>query len=552
MFTSNVYKRFLKSEIEKFINENGKLPTKTDMENAGVTVQPIIAIYNGWKNVLFELGILDEEGKCIENILDKIREIRDEIQSIPSLTILKEHNIDCKLLFKKYSWEEVKEILRNEAPHLRPKVFTKRSNYIDKKAISDEIIEFTRENEKVPTMKDIENDKKFQELNFGHKEMVAIFGSWTQAKEELDLKNVALSKTTEKIKEDYKHKCTRPTKKYLIEKLNINIKSILARHKTMDNYWDSIGVPKFNENKIVSLVKETAKKEIVTKCVLKNIDVPINSFLKDKKMKWDEFAEDIGLNNIQDDVIVQQIKDLSESIDNTPTLKEIKEKHIRVSRLFNDTVKGWRALRAKIGLPKRSRYSYSILNMLKEKVHDLKGVLNRNPKLSEAQKAVKIDLGEKTVGISPLINVYGGWNNLLYNLNMITYRNKEEKVDMYLNKVKSYYDRHRVAPTLNDLKKINVPVNALRKNFGSLAKAYNKIGIVPKRLLLNDFNVEETFNKLVDLVKNNNGKMVTQNEAKKHDIKTYGLVKHFEGWRKVKTAVLEAVNTNEDSSLNIA
>ena len=189
----NGYKQFMQEKINNFYIENNRLPTKQDLKD--YSVEPLIFEYGNWKQVLIELGFKNTEN--VETEFQDLLQLQDNLEGLPSLEEAKEVGINTKLLIQKYDgWRNVKKELKKNMKNTYKIKKTKLNQFNEKIEKDEEILKnITIKYAKLPTVQMAINNGV--EIN----RVLKKYGTWMNAKKELDLYDIYEKTIIEKIKE---------------------------------------------------------------------------------------------------------------------------------------------------------------------------------------------------------------------------------------------------------------------------------------------------------------------------------------------------------------
>lgn len=534
--TAEGYKNFVKGFVVEFVNDNGKLPSKKDMLNQNISIDPLITTYGGWNNVLKALGF--ERDSVEDNIddnevMEKLKELQNNLGSIPTLFQVKEAKINIKGLKKKFgSWNNIKRILKGELDEEKAQDEKVKRNIFDLEETTNELVALTKELGETPKIE----QAKSKGINVN--KLIRMFGSWSKVKTELNLYDVQEEAVITEIQSLQQQTIKRPT----IEKIkenNINIKPLIKKYGSWKKACSSLNINLFDlesiKREVLKVAKDFNKKPTVYE--LKTCGVNVKPLAKEYG-GWYNLSREMELDKFDEYRIMEQIQEVSNSLDKTPTIKELKQNHIKTTKIFK-TYGGWHNLRKAIGLPKYSRYTNSELKEREEELLALGDKLGRTPTLK--------DVKEYNIQISPLINRYGSWNNLLFKLGFkLNNRFTDEAIDALTVEVQELANKLGKTPTMKEVKDCEIPLNPLKRKFGSFGKCLLALGLKPRVLSHDLFNKDEIMAELKEL-SNKIGKIPSMKVAKQNGIKVHSLVREMGSWGKVKEQLIAMDNTSVEA-----
>jgi len=540
---SEGYKQYVQGFINDFFNKNGKLPSKKDISELGVSIEPLITAMGSWKNVLTSLGFeVHNLDSTINNeeALNKLRELQEKLGSTPTLVKVKEENIYIKNLIAKFgSWNNVKRVLRGEMTEDEAQKDECKNNEFNLNKEIETLKDLTRELHKTPNIV----EAKTKGLNVY--KLVKIYGSWSKVKEELGLKNIEQEFIVSRIKELQKQTVKRPTLQKLKEN-HINIATLIKKYGTWKNACGVLNLSLYDLEGIKRDVFELAEalNRAPKRYELEECGVKVTPLIEEYN-GWYNAVKSIKLDEFDEMKISEQIQKLSVKLDRTPTIEDLKVHHIKVSKLFKK-YKGWTHFREKIGLPKYSRFANSLLMKREQEIIILGKKLGRTPTLK--------DIKASKISISPLINRYGGWNELLMKLGFKpNNRYSKEAVELLKKDVNELVAKSGKVPTIKELRTAGIPINPIQTHYGSVAKFLMSMNLKPRLLRGELLNKNAVLAELREL-KEKLGKAPSLTQAKVAGIKTYGLLKVYGKWSAVKEAIMgeDTLEINQEVELKLA
>lgn len=525
-FVAEAYKEYVKENIVKFIEQNGKLPSRKDMEKLNVSVDSLMSTCGGWNKSLAFLGfdkdyVLDKVDDT--QILQRVKDIQAKNGAIPTLTDLKKEKIQIKVLINKYgNWNNVKSLLKGEITEKEALEGKNKENTFNIEEAKEQLVSYIKENECVPTIKEA------RESGIKVSRLLKKFKTWTNVKKELDLYSVQSEIVLDKIKDVQKETIKRPTLAKLKEK-DVNVKVLLKEFRTWKNACNQLNISLYDLDALKEQVEQTAERLQKTPSAseMKELGVNIKPLTK-KYGSWHKAVNALGLYEYNDKLIMNEIQKLVETIDKTPTQSQLRENHISLTGIFR-RYNGWEGLKEHMGLPKYSRFSNSELRDSEQKIIAIGEELGRSPKLE--------DVKGKGIHTSALIRQYGSWNGVLYKLGFkTTGKYPDIAFDELLDRVKSIAKKIGKTPTIQELKNEEVPVTPLTRKYGSYVKCLLELGLKPRALSNKAYDREAILSELKDLAVVLN-KVPSINVAKAHDIKVHSLINDIGSWNKVKEII---------------
>lgn len=540
---SEGYKQYVQGFVNDFFNKNGKLPNKKDILEMGVSIEPLITAMGSWKNVLTSLGFeVHNLDSTINNeeALNKLRELQEKLGSTPTLVNVKKENIYIKNLISKFgSWNNIKRILKGEISEDEAQKDEYKNNEFNLNKEIETLKDLTRELHKTPNIV----EAKTKGLNVY--KLVKIYGSWSKVKEELGLKNIEQDFIVSSIKEMQKKTVKRPTLQKLKEN-NINTATLIKKYGTWKNACSVLNLSLYDLEGIKRDVFELAEtlNRAPKRYELEECGVNVMPLIVEYN-GWYNAVKSIKLDEFDEMRLAEQIKKLSVKLDRTPTIEDLKVHHINIAKMFKK-YKGWSNFREKIGLPKYSRFSNSLLMEREQEIIVLGKKLGRTPTLK--------DIKASKISISPLVNRYGGWNELLMKLGFKpNNRYSKEAVELLKNDVNELVAKTGKVPTIKELRTAGIPVNPIQKHYGSVAKFLLSMDLKPRLLRDELFDKDAILSELREL-KEKLGKAPSLIQAKVAGIKTYGILKVYKKWSAVKEAIMgdDKFEANQDIELRLA
>lgn len=564
-FIADNYKEYIKKHVSEFIKENGKLPTKKDMENKDVSVAGLVDSCGGWNNGLIALGFGKDsilEAVNVDEEMDKVRNIQNQKGGVvPTLADLKKGKVKINVLLNKYgNWNNIKNLLKGDITEEEALREENIKDIFDEDKAREELIDFIKKYDKIPTMK----EAKDKGINVN--KLIKKYNTWTKVKEELGLYDVQRELVLEQIKEIQRkeEKVKRPSlAKLKAEK--VNIKSLLKKYSTWKKACSELGIELYDvsllESKVIEIAERMEKTPLESELRAQGINVKP---LVEKYDGWYNVVEALELYKYNDQKALNEIQRLVGDIDKTPTKQQLRENHISLTGLFK-RYNGWDGVREYMGLPKYSKFTNTQLKESEQQIIAIGNQLGRTPKLEdiiEVNKKAKernrinkengVEERVDKIHVSALIHRYGSWNDLLYKLGFkINGKYPDSAIDELLDRVKSLANKLGRTPSIREVKAEGISITPLRRKFGSFGEALESIGLTPRVLSKKAYeaNKDAILAQLKDIA-DELGKMPSMKQAKAKGIKTHGLVKDFGNWTKVKVAIeeMQQGNVQEQSS----
>ena len=236
----NGYKNYIKTKIDEYIKQHHKIPQKNDMQD--LSIEPLIFEYGNWRNVLLEFGYI--KVSTPESAFKELQDLQDELEGTPSLLEAKEAGIDTKALIQFYgNWRNVKKELKEKTTKVY-KVKKTKEPIFNKKIKKDEekLIAFTKQQKKIPTAKDAIN--QHVDMN----KIIKKYGTWNNAKEQLQLYDIYESIVVEEVRELHIQNNKKPSLT-MISNANIDIKPIVAKYGSWTNACKHLNITTFDKEK---------------------------------------------------------------------------------------------------------------------------------------------------------------------------------------------------------------------------------------------------------------------------------------------------------------
>lgn len=530
---SEGYAQFVTENINNFIKDNGKLPSKKELEKF-VAIEPLINAFGSWSNALKSLGFVEKDA---DSIIQELKELRDSKNEIPNIAMITECGINIKPAIKKYgSWSEIKKLLKGEFVTIKPTHKRKKDVAVEKEIIGNEIKSLTDNLGKMPTIKDLKDNK------ISVAKTIRIFGSWKNAKEELNLNERLVDNIKDKIVSFQAFTIKRPNLSELKDE-EIDVTPLIKQYGSWKKACSALNIELYKSDKIkeeiVSLAEHLNRTPHLTD--VKNAKIHVEYLLK-QGYTWKSLSNELNLASYSEKTYIDAIKELSADIDKTPTIKDMKESGIKISTLLNK-YHGWNNVREMIGLPKRSKYTNTEIKEIETTIINIAKRKGGTPTITEVK-------AEKTKYYA-LISRYGSWNNALYNMGLqLNNKYTDEAIDGLINNIKDLAIQLGKTPTIKELKENNIAINPLRRKYGSINACYISIGLRPNVLSSKVFDKDSNLAEIQEIV-NETGKIPSLRQVKERGIKVHSLIKAYGGsWKNVKAQLTQSL-LNRDTEMEI-
>lgn len=480
------YIDYAKECVSEFFNKHGVLPKKTQI-NEVLSTNMLISKFGSWKNALVGLGFeeqletkkekqsaLKEESSRIQE--ERIAALKEEVRNI-SINYIKDCNELPNYKILKESGVKLSQFKKCfESINAMVEEFA--LNDILKESVSVKIMEFQSDKFERIDCKDLEA------INIKPKHIRKIFGSWKSACEQMNLDG---------LRED------------------------------------------LVKEEIVALTDEVKKVPTLNEISERNIPM---EFIKKRQGKgWNELKKDWKLYDIEDKHIENEIIRLSNNLDNTPRVKDLKEYGIKY-RGFLKRNEGFENALKKIGLPKYSKYSYTDFKNLEAEVYEIAESLGEVPTFKY--------LSEQGIKTNILSKRYGSWSDFLITIGLTPKQYRTDSAIKYLEtEIIKLSDKLGRTPNIKDFKENKLPITPITRKYGSLENFYIENGIAPNRMSRKNYDKVTVINRLLNLVKSNEGKMFKKGEAKKHGINVKCLCEDLGSWKKVTQIIKDNLLSDE-------
>lgn len=501
------YSKYVLEIVEKFkTNNNGKIPTKKEITDLGISIKPLIDTFGGWKKALTNLGII----KTDKNITEQLVKLKEKINRLPTLLDLKNEGISINLVIKEYgSWGNARKALSGE------------ENISTATEIENHIIDLTKNLNRVPTVQDI------KDANIDIKPLINKYDSWTNAKKSLNIVNYINKESVVNLlsKEEIKNIKTKIIeiqdklgKKPSISDLKnteIPLRKLIKHFGNWNKAYDLLNL---NDNlialykrNIVSISKELGR--AITIRELKDYNIPISVLTSNQK--WSEIVDELNLNDIEKDVIKSKIVLTAKELGYRPLMNELSKKKINYSKILSD-YENIADMYEKLGVPEDDKTKTVDLSDVIFKLNLLQQVLGEVPSLEQAVS--------NKIKVRKAIRVYGTWKNFLKETGFL---NNEENIDDIINKVKDLAEKLGHTPSIVELKQNDIKYGRLQYKYGSYNKALSAIGLSVNRVLSEDDEaniikqIKEVYTKL--------GYAPSNKELKENGIKTSKILNKYKG-----------------------
>lgn len=497
------YSKYIIEVIEDFkLKNNGKIPTKKEINELGISIQPLIDTFGGWKKSLISLGLIRNNKSISEELLD----LKERLNRIPTLLDLKKANISINLVVKEYgSWNNAKKVLNGE------------EDMLTATEVENHIIEIVKDTNKVPTVKEI------KEADINIKPLLNKYDSWTNAKKVLNINSYVNKKHTlskeeiNEIRDNIIPIQNQLKKKPLISDLknnNIPLRKLMKHFGNWNKAYESLNLQdeliKTYKEMIIEKSKELGK--VITIKELKDLNIPISILTTNEK--WSEIVEELKLNEIEKEHIKSKIVELSNELGYRPLMGELSKNKIQYTKVLND-YDSISDMYDKLGVPENDKTKNIDLSDIILKIKLLKEVLGETPSLQQA-----ID---NKIKVRKAIRVYGTWKNFLKANDLC----EEESLDDIIAQVKELANKLGHTPSISELKDNKIKYARLQYKYGSYNKALLKIGLTVNRILSEE---DEAFivNQIKDLYKKI-GHAPSLRELKDNNIKTGKILNKYKG-----------------------
>ncbi|EMH2710072.1 hypothetical protein SI855_002828 [Clostridioides difficile] len=497
MFVASGYVEYTKNIINNFISENGYVPSFSDLNNSDV--KQLFQIYGSWNKVLENLGFINKTNNP-EEILKEVEELRDRLGKIPNKEELKENNIDIKPLVKKYGkWSTIKSKLKTDVVIENPLLeknkdknailLEKVSNIKETEEIIGKILDLTNNKKCVPTHQQLlENGIRINKL-------IRVMGSWEKIKKELNLDSIVSKFDEEKIQNIKKeildikneNKYKKAPSKLLLKKRGVDVNLLEKTYGSLKEAYEKLKIEEYDievfNREIIKLTKNKIKVPSMTNLIFHKISAKI---LFSYYGSYENMVNSLNLKAIVEkakankeekekkfrDKTMQEIMEVYHILDKTPVIRELKEYGIKTSTFFRK-FGNWREIKAKLKLPKRSKYTNTEIKESKSKILEMTQSSGKIPTIQE--------LKDNGVHINYFINRYGSYSKLLLELGLIAEPLKNKYTDAELEESKRIILEMAQSlgknPTIQELKDNGVHnIKYLIKRYGSYSKLLLELG----------------------------------------------------------------------------
>lgn len=480
------YIDYAKECVSEFFDKHGVLPKKTQI-NEVLSTNVLVSKFGSWKNVLVNLGFEDK--------------------------------LDVK--------KESQKALKEESARIQEERVTTL-----KEEVRNISIDYIKEYNEIP------NYKVLKENGIKISQFKKCFASIEAMAEELSLNDILKESVSVKIMEFQSDKFEKIDCKDL-EKINIKAKHIRKIFGSWKNACEQMNLDGLRED----LVKEEIKtltdevKKVPTLNDIAERNIPME-FIKRRQGKgWNELKKEWNLYDIEDKHIENEIVRLSKNLDNTPRVKDLKEYEIKY-RGFLKRNGGFENALKKIGLPKYSKYSYTDFKNLESEVYEIAEELGEVPTFKY--------LSEQGIKTNILSKRYGSWSDFLITIGLTPKQYRTDSAIKYLeNEIIKLSNRLGRTPNIKDFKENKLPITPITRKYGSLENFYIENGISPNRMSRKNYDKINVINRLLNLVKENEGKMFKKGEAKKNGINVKCLCEDLGSWKKVSQIIKDNLLSDE-------
>lgn len=395
----NGYKNYIKTKIDEYIKQHHKIPQKNDMQD--LSIEPLMFEYGNWRNVLLEFGYI--KASTPESAFKELQDLQDELEGTPSLLEAKEAGIDTKALIQFYgNWRNVKKELKEKTTKVY-KVKKTKEPIFNKKIKKDEekLIAFTKQQKKIPTAKDAIN--QHVDMN----KIIKKYGTWNNAKEQLQLYDIYESIVVEEVRELHIQNNKKPSLT-MISNANIDIKPIVAKYGSWTNACKHLNITTFDKEKTKDMIRKELEKQrkLPSLADLKEQGFDEKPLLKVYKT-WNHALKDFGLDLEEEKILAEDIQTLCNQLGYVPTVEEMKERHMNISAIFKK-YHGFENFREKYDI-KVVHVNYEInTDELEKKLKLVEKIIGKMPEISDAE--------EFDINVEELLKKYGNWQNVVSNL----------------------------------------------------------------------------------------------------------------------------------------
>lgn len=501
------YTKYVMEVVEDFkLKNNGKIPTKKEINDLGLSIQPLIDTFGGWKKSLVSLGLI----KNNKSISEELIELKEKLNRTPTLLDLKKANISINLVVKEYgSWNNAKKVLNGK------------DDILTATEVENNIIELVKDTNKVPTVKEI------KEADINIKPLLNKYDSWTNAKKVLNINSYVNKNKSEKYilsKEEIKEIRNKIIpiqnelkKKPLISDLknnNIPLRKLIKHFGSWNKAYEELNL----QEELIKMYKEMIVKEskklgkVITIKELKNLNIPITILTANQK--WSEIVEELKLNEIEKEHIKASIVETANKLGYRPLMGELSKNKIQYNKVLSD-YNSISDMYDKLGVPENDKTKNVDLSDVILKIKLLKEILGETPSLEQA-------ISNK-IKVRKAIRVYGTWKNFLKANNLC----EDENLDDIINQVKELANELGHTPSIAELKENKIKYARLQYKYGSYNKALLAMGLTVNRILSEE---DEAFiiNQIKDLYKKL-GHAPSLKELKDNKIKTGKILNKYKG-----------------------
>ena len=521
------FKNYVKEAVFNFINKTGRIPTKKDMLEENISIEPLISTYGTWTNVLKALDCYKKDNRVSvteEETFELLYKLQEKIGSIPTFTQVKKEKIDITILLKEYGkWSVVKEVLKGRLDKETAKKDKDKALIFDLEKTTEILIEETKRSKRIPTR------KQANEMGLNTSKLIELFGSWENVINELNIYKTHEERVVLQLDTITELQKKRPTLMEIRER-KIDVSPLINKYGSWRKACEELNLDskyvdiESIKEQVIELAKKLNRRPTVLDVQKEEIDV--KSLIREYK-GWKNVVKELDLDRFEINEIKEEILMLSEELDRTPKFKDLVNNKINVKKILSK-YKKWSIFRTKIGLPTFSKFSNTQLKEKEQQILDLADELKKTPTIR--------DINAKKLKITALINRYGSWNNVLSKLGLkLNTRYTEQEIKDLCDKIIDLSKKLNKTPTIKDLKKHGISVAPLIRKYNSYNECLLSIGLTPNYLseTLYVKIKESILTELTNLSKKL-GKVPSMMTAKKFNIKVYSLLRDMGNWTNVK------------------
>jgi len=401
----------LLNDLRRMANELEKTPTRREMkENGKWSSYHYSKHFGSWNDALKEAGLNTNRGANKKELIEHLIKLSNELDEVPTGEQMNKHGDWCKSTYRaKFGcWNNA---LKEAGLDVN----------ICRNITKDELINYLHElHDKLdhtPTLADVGSDGKWGTSMYKRK-----FGSWNNALKEAGLKvnhtnKISKDDLISEIQRLYNKLDKIPSSHDISKHSEYSLQPYINEFTTWNNSLKQAGFEPNNKH-------DVQKEQLINE--LKRLSNELNktpslkdmreygkfscSPYKDKFGSWNNALKEVGLDinvnyNITRDDLINEVKRLSDKLNRTPKQKDMRNKGKWSMNTYRNQFGSWNNALKEAELEINEEYSIpknQLINHLKKLANEL----NRTPSLNDMREYGKWSA-------HPYFNKFGSWNDAL-------------------------------------------------------------------------------------------------------------------------------------------